>query len=89
MTDADRPPTARQLSFLRSLAERCGESFEYPQTAAQALAQIERLKNRGRDSYTDRRRERLQVSRAMGERGDGAAVRDAEIVGYGSSARWR
>ena len=66
-----------------------GESFAYPQTAVEASAEIDRLKGRRRSSAAERRMERQEVSRAMAGRGDAAAVRDGEIVGYGSSARWR
>jgi hypothetical protein len=82
-------PTAKQLRYLRSLALQRGESFTYPATAAQASAEIGRLKGRKRGSYVERRVEREQVSRDMAMRGGDAAVRDSEIVGYGSSARWR
>jgi hypothetical protein len=84
-----KPPSARQLRYLRSLAEQRGESFAYPQTAAEASAEIERLKGRRRSSAAERRVERLEVSHAMATRRDASAVRDSEIVGYGSSARWR
>jgi hypothetical protein len=88
-TGTERPATPKQLRYLHSLAEQRGESFTYPRTAAEASVQIERLRARRRDSYSDRHSERLQISRAMAQRGDAASVRDAEIVGYGSSARWR
>ena len=84
-----KPPSARQMRYLRDLAAQRGESFAYPRTAAEASAEIERLKGRRRSSATERRVERLEVSRAMACRGDAAAVRDSEIVGYGSSARWK
>jgi len=84
-----KPPSARQMRYLRDLAAQRGESFAYPQTAAQASAEIERLKGRRRSGATERRVERLEVSRAMAGRGDASAVRESEIVGYGSSARWR
>jgi hypothetical protein len=86
---SQRRPSAKQLRFLQSLAMQRGESFTYPATAAQASAEIERLKGRRRGSYSERRIERDQVSRDMAARGGAAAVRDSEIVGYGSSARWR
>jgi hypothetical protein len=93
MTDPQhhhKKPTSKQLRYLRSLAERCGESFAYPATAAQASAEIERLKGRGRTPRADRRREVAEVRRAMAERGaDAAAVRPDEVGGYGSSATWR
>ena len=84
-----RPPTVKQLRFLRSLAVQRGESFSYPHSAAEASAEIERLKARRCDSYVERRIERQQVSRDMASRCDAASVRESEIVGYGSSARWR
>lgn len=93
MNDSQQPnnkPTSSQLRYLRSLAERCGESFAYPTTIAEASAEIDRLKNRKRTSSADRRREVTQVRRAMGERGgDSAKVRPVEITGYGSGATWR
>jgi len=85
-----KKPTSKQLRYLRSLAERCGESFTYPATAAQASAEIERLKARHRTPRAERRREAAEVRRAMASRGgDAAAVRPAEVGGYGSSATWR
>ena len=90
MTNAtQRPPSDKQLRYLRSLAAQRGESFSYPHSAAEASAEIERLKSRRRGSYVERRIERVQVSRDMASRGDAASVREFEIVGYGSSARWR
>jgi hypothetical protein len=83
------PPTSRQMRYLRDLAMQRGESFVMPRTFAEARAQIDRLKRRRRSSRAERQIERDQLSREMATRGDAAAVRDAEIVGYGSSARWR
>jgi hypothetical protein len=90
MTNAiHRPPTSKQLRFLRNLAVQRGESFSYPHSAAEASAEIGRLKARPRGSYVEQRIEREQVSRDMANCGDAASVRESEIVGYGSSARWR
>lgn len=89
MSTSANPPSVKQLRYLRGLAAQRGESFAYPRTAAQASAEIERLKGRPRSSAAERRAERADVSRAMSERGGSSAVRDSEIVGYGSSARWR
>jgi hypothetical protein len=84
-----RKPSSKQLRYLRSLAERCGESFAYPATSAEASAEIDRLKGRRRTAGADRRREVAQVRQAMARGvGDAAAVREAEIRGYGSSCRW-
>jgi CelD/BcsL family acetyltransferase involved in cellulose biosynthesis len=89
MTENHNPPTAKQLRYLRSLAEVRGESFAYPQSATEASAEIERLKARRKDTRAERRFERLAVSRAIAGAGDAARVRDSEIGGYGSSAHWR
>jgi hypothetical protein len=88
-TDLGRAPSAKQLRFLKSLAMQRGESFVYPRTASQASAEIDRLRNRRTGSHVERQVEREQVSRDMADRGGDSAVRDFEIVGYGSSARWR
>lgn len=82
-------PSAKQLRYLRNLALQRGESFTYPATAAQASAEIDRLKRRKRGSHVERRIERKQVRLDLARSGDAAAVRGSEIVGYGSSARWR
>jgi hypothetical protein len=82
-------PSAKELRYLRNLALQRGESFTYPATAAQASAEIDRLKRRRRGSYVEAAIERRQISRDMAMRGDAAAVRDTEIVGYGASARWK
>jgi hypothetical protein len=89
ISTSGRAPSKKELRFLKRLAMQRGESFAYPQTAAEASAEIDRLKHRRASSYTERRIEREQVSRDLSERGGDAAVRDSEIVGYGSSARWR
>jgi len=89
MTEKTNPPTAKQLRYLRNLAETRGESFAYPQSAAEASAEIDRLKARRRSTSAERRFERLAVSREIAEIGDAAKVRDSEIGGYGSSAHWR
>lgn len=90
MTDPQpqiRKPTKRQLAYLRRLAEATGGTFLPPQTSAEASREITKLKNRGRTSLADRRRERLEVRRDMaGGRGDEARVRAEELDGYGSTA---
>ena len=82
-------PTPRQLAYLAKLAQRCGETFAVPTTRREASAEIERLKGRRPTSRSNRRRERREVGRDMAQRSHGAAVREAEITGYGSSAHWR
>jgi hypothetical protein len=77
------------MRYLRSLAAQRGETFAYPRSAAEAAAEIERLKRRRRGSRAERHVERRQVSRDLAFSGDAASVRESEIVGYGSSARWK
>jgi len=89
MSTTAKPPSDKQMRYLRNLAMQRGESFAYPQSFAQADREIERLKGRRRGSYVERRIEREQVSRDLAFSGDAAAVRGTEITGYGSSARWK
>jgi hypothetical protein len=84
------PPTPKQLSYLRGLAMRTGQSFAYPRTRAQASAEIKRLEATKRTPASDRRRETRAVRDDMATgRGDAARVRSEELGGYGSSACWR
>jgi hypothetical protein len=89
MTENTNPPTAKQLRYLRSLAEARGESFAYPRTVAEASSEIERLKGRRRHTRAERRTEQLTISRELADRGDAASIRPEEISGYGSTAHWR
>ena len=86
---AKPPPTAKQLAYLRSLANRSGTTFTYPRTSSQASAEIKRLQRLGQSSQADRTREQRAVQRDLAERPDDASqVRRDEVSGYGSSARW-
>ena len=82
-------PTRKQLAYLRKLAEQTATTFAYPQTRAQASAEIKRLQARPRSGAGDARRERRAVQRDLQTRPDDAtAVRANDVRGYGSSARW-
>ena len=39
-----KPPSPRQLNYLKALAKRTGQTFAYPHTSAEASAEIRRLK---------------------------------------------
>ena len=81
--------TPRQLSYLKSLANRAGQTFTYPKTAAQASAEINRLKNTRPSSRTERRVEhKLIADQIQAGPLDAARVREPEISGRGSSATW-
>ena len=82
-------PTPRQLSYLRSLAERTGQTFTYPSTAAEAGREIDRLKAVRPESRAERRIERKQIADQLATGpADSARVREDEISGRGSSATW-
>lgn len=83
------PPSSKQLSYLRSLAEQTGQTFTYPQSSSEASAEIKRLRGTRRTSRTDRRRELGEVRTDMAtRRGDASSVGARELTGYGSSATW-
>ena len=85
--------TAKQLRYLKALADQTGQSFTYPTSLRAASAEIRRLKQAAagdlalqRDSA---RRERRDITRALTQDAAGAtAIRLDETTGYGSSARW-
>jgi len=81
-------PTPRQLRYLRSLAERTGQTFTYPHTFADASRAIDRLKQARPSSHGELEIEReIADAVAVGEQ-DAARVRDDEISGHGSNCRW-
>lgn len=84
------PATAKQLSYLKALADRTGQTFTYPTTAAQASREIQRLKRTRCDSSADRRRERKEIADAIHAGPDNVAarVRADEVDGYGGQATW-
>src|SRR4051812_42530365 len=80
-------PTAKQLRTLRSLALSRGQTFSYPATKAQASAEIRRLLQAGRHSFLDRQIEADELQRVSTPR-DATAIREDEVLGHGSNARW-
>jgi hypothetical protein len=82
-------PTPRQLRYLRSLAERTGQTFTYPHTATEAGREIDRLKGVRPESRAERRIERKDIADQLATGpADSARVREDEISGRGSSATW-
>lgn len=82
-------PTPKQLAYLRVLAQRTGETFTYPQTIAQASAEIERLLKRPSSTRVEQSLDRREVQTALAERpADATRIREDETAGYGSSAKW-
>jgi hypothetical protein len=82
-------PTTRQLRYLRSLADRTGQTFTYPKTGAQASAEIQRLKGTTPQSHGERRYERKLITDQVATGLNNTAVQPHETTGYGSHAAWR
>ena len=86
--NGDRP-TEKQLAYLRSLANRAGQTFTYPRTRRQASREIQRLKQAHPSSRTERSIERTDIADAIANGPtDAARLRGHEVTGYGSSATW-
>ena len=87
--DHDEPrPTRKQLAYLRALASRSGQTFAYPSTAAQASAEIRRLKATSPTTSVERSLERRDDRAAREAAEDSAAIHGFEIVGHGSTCTW-
>jgi len=87
---SSKPPTPKQLAYLRALAERTGQTFATPRTSREASAEIRRLKATPSESRLERRIERDEIADAIASRSqDGVRVTRSEVTGYGSSATWR
>jgi hypothetical protein len=81
-------PTTRQLRYLRRLAELTGTTFAPPATRRQASQEIERLTQRPRSARPERREDSRSVSQGLAREQPASSVRDDEISGFGSQARW-
>jgi hypothetical protein len=79
-------PTAKQLSYLRLLAIRTGQTFTPPATRGDASRAIQFLRTITPSEPGEQRSERRDIRDAL-SRGSGATavVRDHEISGYGPS----
>jgi hypothetical protein len=91
MTPTPKPPTRKQLAYLRSLAKRAGQTFAYPNTRQQASLEIDRLETvTGRGfSFAELEAER-HAREANGDvPGYAPAFHEHEIAGYGSNSTWR
>ena len=83
---SSKAPTAKQLAYLRALAERAGQTFISPRTRSQASAEIRRLKSVRTNGFTFTELSAEQAARVTD--GDVAIVRPWEIDGRGSTATW-
>jgi hypothetical protein len=82
-------PTSKQLSYLRALALRAGQTFTPPATRAAASREINRLRNTQPTSPQQRSDERRDIAQDLARgHGANAAVQPHETTGYGSTAHW-
>src|SRR5450755_2266107 len=86
-----KPPSARQLNYLKALANRSGQTFTYPRTSRDASREIQRLKTVRPSSRIELELERLDLAaeQAAREANCDAPIHRSEIEGYGSTATWR
>ena len=86
---ASKPPTARQLKYLRTLATRAGQTFATPRDREHASAEIRRLKAITTTGFTFAE---LQAERAARAANDDVpltiAYQPHELQGHGSTATW-
>ena len=86
---SSKTPTAKQLAYLRALAERTGQTFATPRTSREASAEIRRLEAAPAETRFARRMERDEIADAIAAGPqDSARVARSELVGYGSTATW-
>jgi hypothetical protein len=83
----DALPAPKQLSYLRSLAQRAGQTFVVPRTRAQASNEIRRLKAVRSSGFTFAEIEAENATRAA--HFDAPLVRPNEVAGYGADCSWR
>jgi len=82
-------PSAKQLTYLKTLADRTGQTFSYPKTSHDASREIERLKHTRPSSRSERHVEhKLIADQIQAGPIDAARVREHESSGHGSSATW-
>ena len=83
-----KPPSAKQVKYLKALAVRSGQTFQWPQTSAQANREIRRLKNTRPSTEAERAIERFGDTHAIEAAQDATAIHEFEVVGYGSNCTW-
>ena len=86
---SSKPPTSKQLAYLKALAQRTGQTFVMPRTGRAASAEIQRLKAAPAEGQLERRLERDEIAEAIGTGPqDSVRITPDEVNGYGISATW-
>lgn len=88
MSPSNKPPTAKQLAYLKALAERTASTFTYPHTSAAASPEINRLRRGTSLTAEERSIARRALDSDRERLSYGTALHDDEIVGWGSTATW-
>jgi hypothetical protein len=85
-----KPPSARQLNYLKALTHRTGQTFTYPTTSGDASREIQRLKTVRPTSRVELELERLDLAaeQAAREASCDVPIDRSEVEGYGSTATW-
>ena len=86
-----KPPSARQLNYLRALANRTGQTFTHPKTSRDASRAIQRLKTVRPSSRIELELERRDLASEQAAREANCDVPvdlGTEVAGYGSTATW-
>ena len=85
-----KAPSARQLNYLKALANRTGQTFTYPTTSSDASREIQRLKTVRPTSRVELELERADLAAEQTARDANCDVpiHRSEIEGYGSTATW-
>ena len=88
---ADKPPSPRQLTYLRTLAHRTGTTFCSPATNREASAEIQRLKAIRSTGFTFAELQAERAARAANSDTTLPATtfRADEIEGHGATATWK
>jgi len=85
-----KPPSCRQLNYLKALGNRTGQTFTYPKTSRDASRKIQRLKTARPSSSVELVLERrdLAAEQAAREANCDVPVDPSEIEGFASTATW-
>jgi len=87
-TNCPNGRTAKQLRYLRTLANTRGQTFTYPTTKAEASAEIRRLEANVAENRLEREVERYRLPREVEIPADATRVREDEIAGHGANCQW-
>jgi len=82
-----KPATAKQLRYLRALANQTGTTFAPPRTSSEASKAIKQMQNREVSPRHEIAADRESVVRRHGA-SSGIDIHSGEIVGYGSNCQW-